>query len=250
MQRVQGRAWRIRPQAETASTNAAARAGAPGDVFTADFQTAGRGRLDHRWLSPPGANLMMSAVLSVGGLSPETVATLPLVAGLAGVRAVRALLAASPMAGAVRLKWPNDVLVGGRKVAGILCERQADQVIVGIGVNVNQRVFSPEIANKAISLGSVPGFSGSVPTVRDAVLDELGALDAVWRTQGFEAVYPDIRAVDALRGQTLAVRQTDEDRTPLRGLCGGIQSDGSLAVGGVRVYAGEAHVEQIGEGVP
>lgn len=242
MQTAHGMTWRIRHRAETASTNADARAGAPGDVFTADFQTAGRGRLDHRWLSPPGANLMMSVVLSVGGLSPEAVATLPLVAGLAVVRAVRALLAATPVAADVRLKWPNDVLVGGRKIAGILCERQMDQVIVGIGINVNQRVFDPEIADKAISLGSVPGFSGSVPTVRDAVLDALGALYEVWRAQGFEAVYPDVRAVDFLRGQTLAVRQTDADCAPLCGRCAGILSDGSLAVGGTQVYAGEAHV--------
>ena len=268
-------AWRIHHKAETASTNLDARAGRHGDVYTADFQTAGRGRLDHKWLSPPGTNLMMSAVLSVGGLSPaagglspEAVATLPLVVGLAVVQAVRGLL--SPIeAQNVTLKWPNDVLIGGRKVAGILCERNGDAVIVGIGINVKQRVFPQELADKAISLGSVPTFlagsvpncegsvpsssvgpvptgMGPVPRVREAVLETLGRLYETWREKGFAAVYPAIREVDFLRGQALAVRQTDDDAEPVRGICGGIQSDGSLLVGETSVYAGEAHVEAIG----
>ena len=249
--------WQIHQKAETASTNLDARAGGHGDVFVADFQTAGRGRLDHKWLAPPGANLMMSAVLSVAGLSCEAVSTFPPVVGLAVVRAVRGLLPAE-VARTVLLKWPNDVLVGGRKVAGILCERDGERVIVGIGVNVKQREFPQEIAKKAISLGSVPGFpvgsvpsfsshsSGPVPMVRDAVLAALGDLYATWRERGFAAVYPQVCAVDFLRGQVLAVRQTDEDAQPVRGICRGIQSDGSLLVGDVRVYAGEAHVEEIG----
>ena len=282
-------AWRIHHKAETTSTNLDARAGRHGDVYTADFQTAGRGRLDHKWLSPPGTNLMMSAVLSVGGLSPaagglspsigglspdsgglspEAVATLPLVVGLAVVQAVRGLL--SPIeAQKVLLKWPNDVLIGGRKVAGILCERNGDAVIVGIGINVKQRVFPQELADNAISLGSVPTFlagsvpncegsvpsssvgpvptgMGPVPRVREAVLETLGRLYETWREKGFAAVYPAIREVDFLRGQALAVRQTDDDAEPVRGICGGIQSDGSLLVGETSVYAGEAHVEAIG----
>ena len=80
--------WRVHHKSETESTNLDARAGKHRDVFTADHQTAGRGRLDHKWLSPPGTNLMMSVVLSVEGLEPEQVATLPLVVGLAVVKAV------------------------------------------------------------------------------------------------------------------------------------------------------------------
>ena len=280
--------WRIHHKAETASTNRDARAGAHGDVYIADFQTAGRGRLDHKWLSPPGTNLMMSAVLDVGGLSPEAVSTLPLVVGLAVVRAVRSFLSAAD-ARTVALKWPNDVLVGGRKVAGILCERNGDAVIVGIGINVKQRIFPPEIAARAISLAALPSFARScaaasemppyqagrsnaaasemppyhcgdgvglvgahlrcaracLPQVRDAVLDALGRLYETWRDKGFAAVFPDVRAVDFLRGQALAVRQTDDDAEPVRGLCGGIQPDGSLHVGETSVYAGEAHVEAI-----
>ena len=233
--------WKIHHKAETVSTNLDARDGRPGDVFTADFQTAGRGRLDHKWLSPPGDNLMMSAVLDVGGLSPESLATLPLVVGLAVAQAVGKLLGPVPSC----LKWPNDVLVGGKKISGILCERHGDCVIAGIGVNVKQRKFSPEIAKRATSLESLGPVPISVEAVRDAVLERLGALYAMWRDEGFAAVYPAIQAIDCLRGQALSVRQIDDDKEPIRGICGGIQPDGSLRVGETDVYAGEAHVEGV-----
>ena len=248
--------WKLHHRAETVSTNLDARQGAHGDVFTADYQTAGRGRLDHKWISPPGANLMMSVVLSVEGLAPDHVATLPLVAGLAVTKALVSLVAPTPSPATdnqqlttnnqqptLLLKWPNDVLLDGRKVAGILCERVDDRVIVGVGVNVKKQEFAPEIADKAISLGSVPL---SVPQVRDAILRELSQLYGRWREGGFAAVYPEIAAFDYLRGQTLSVLQTDEDAEPIRGVCGGILFDGALDVGGVKVYAGETHVEKIG----
>lgn len=230
--------WRINHKQMTVSTNLDAQKGRPGDVFTADFQTAGRGRLDHKWLSAPGENLMMSAVLDVEGLSPEHVVTLPLVVGLAVLRGLSPFISSSNV---LSLKWPNDILVDGRKLSGILCERHGDCVIAGLGVNVLQRKFTKEIENRAISLsllGSVP----SVVEVRDAILASLGELYEVWRTQGFDSLYPAIAAHDYLRGQTLGVLQTDDDTAPVRGLCGGIQPDGSLLVGDTPIYAGEAHI--------
>ena len=268
--------WRISHRAETASTNLDARAGRSGDVFTADFQTAGRGRLDHKWLSPPGANLLMSAVLGVEGLPPDQVVTLPLVIGLAVANAVSGIwqdeascprslsaeaeqdeascpqsrqssicVGRTPSSCQVRLKWPNDVLVNGHKLAGILCERQGDMVIVGIGINVGQTEFPPEIASRSTSLRLIAGVCPPVAQVRDAVLREIGDLYDLWRREGFGAVYPQIVAIDFLRGQSLSVVQTDADSSPLSGLCGGILPDGSLDVGGIPVYAGEAHVNFI-----
>lgn len=239
-------AWRIHHRSETVSTNLDARAGIHGDVFTADFQTAGRGRLDHKWLSPPGTNLMMSVVLSVDDLAPEQVSTLPLVAGLAvaeGLSPFAMGLSPAERGLSPRLKWPNDVLVGGRKLSGILCERQGDLVVVGIGVNVGQRDFPSELAGRATSLAILG--AGKVPTcsdVREAILSKLGELYSLWRKNGFVAVYPQIVAIDCLRGWELSVRQTDDDARPVTGVCGGILPDGSLDVGGVRIYAGEAHV--------
>ena len=122
--------WKIHHKASTASTNLDARAGRPGDVFTAGYQTAGRGRLGHTWLSAADENLVMSAVLDVAGLPPEQVATFPLAVGLAVLRGLSPFL---PPTARRALKWPNDVLVEGRKIAGILCERQGESVITGVG---------------------------------------------------------------------------------------------------------------------
>ena len=237
--------WRIHHKAETASTNLDAHAGHHGDVFTADYQTAGRGRLDHKWLSPPGTNLMMSVVLSVEGLAPEQVATLPLVIGLAVIKAMDELVGRTLRVRRNQLKWPNDVLVDGRKIAGILCERNGNNVIAGIGVNVGQTEFDKEIAERATSLVLHAPQVPSLLEVRDVLLRELDKWYGIWRAAGFAAVYSEIAAIDFLKGREIAVRQTDDDPAPIVGISNGIMSDGSLDVGGVKVYAGEAHVEKI-----
>ena len=232
--------WRIIHKSVTASTNADAHHGKPGDVFTADFQTAGRGRLDHVWKSCAGKNLMMSAVVDVSGLEPDRVATFPLVVGLSVCEAVE-MMGQSLQA---LLKWPNDVLVGGRKLAGILCERFGDSVIAGVGVNVGEREFPSDIADRATSLslllpaGAVP----AVDEVRDAVLEQLAANLLAWRERGLAAHLPRLAARDCLAGREIAVLRTDGDAEPARGACGGIAEDGSLIVAGERIYAGEAHV--------
>ncbi len=229
--------WCIHHKTETTSTNLDARDGVAGDVFTADFQTAGRGRLDHVWLSAPGENLMMSVVLDVTQVPIEEIVTLPLVVGLAVIKALRTLSGLS-----LRLKWPNDILFDGKKLAGILCERHGDVVIAGLGVNVRQTTFAPEIAARATSLLAENVAGADVRVVRDAILAALADSLAVWRQAGFRALLPELAAVDCLKGRRVSVFQTDADRAPLQGICGGIAEDGSLLVGDAHVYAGEAHV--------
>jgi BirA family biotin operon repressor/biotin-[acetyl-CoA-carboxylase] ligase len=228
--------WEIHHRSETISTNIDALAGVHGDVFTADFQSSGRGRLDHRWLSPSGVNLLMSAVLDVKELEPQQVATLPLAVGFALVKALPREIRGER----VMLKWPNDVLIGPRKVAGILCERHGDNVIVGIGINVKAQEFPPEIASRATFLGSP-----SVEEVRDRVLESLGGCYEKWRTEGFSAFHAELSKIDCLRGRVVSVLKTDDDAAPVKGLCNGITVSGSLDVGGEEVYAGEAHVENV-----
>ena len=230
--------WTIRHKAVTESTNLDAREGKPGDVFTADEQTAGRGRLNHTWLSQPGKNLMMSVVLDVAGLAPQEVATLPLVVGLAAATATSLLLLRQTW-----IKWPNDVMIYGRKLAGVLCERHGDSVIAGVGINVNQKSFAPEIALRATSLLQIDGQERPLEMVQRAFLKTLAPFYENWRQNGFAAIHPLIVPCDALKGKQVSVLQTDSDATPVSGLCGGIQSDGTLLVGDARVFAGEAHVE-------
>ena len=237
--------WRIRHKAVTESSNKDALGGMPGDVFTAEVQTAGRGRLDHKWLSPPGVNLMMSAVVDIADMPPREVATLPLVAGLSVAECVSAIISshsAGSLCSGVKLKWPNDILVDGRKICGILCERNGDNVIVGIGVNVNQTVFSPEISNRATSIRLETGMELSVEDVRDAVLSDFAENIEKWRKTGFASLLSRIEGFDCLKGCNVTVRRTDDDSEPASGLCGGIRSDGMLDVAGEAISAGEAHV--------
>lgn len=142
--------------AATGSTNAdamaAARGGAEhGSVWLADEQTAGRGRGDHRWHSAAGDGLYVSVLLRPE-LAAARLALLPLAAGLAAAEAMQAVAGV-----AVDLRWPNDLLIGSRKAGGILVEARAESnglphAVVGIGINVHQREFAPDVATPATSL--------------------------------------------------------------------------------------------------
>lgn len=140
----------------TGSTNsdamADARAGAPhGSVYFSDEQTAGRGRGDHAWHSAAGQGLYASVVLRLP-VPSSRMPLLPLAAGLAAAGAVRAATGLD-----VDLRWPNDVLIGPRKAGGILVESQSDRAgvsfaVAGIGINVHQQSFAPDLATPATSL--------------------------------------------------------------------------------------------------
>ena len=119
--------------ATTGSTNAdlLGRGGAEGQVLVAEEQTAGRGRMGRSWVSQPGASLTFSVLLRPVSVPAPRRGWLPLLTGVAVATAVRAVASVAAM-----LKWPNDVLVGDRKLAGILAEQSGDAVVVGIGLNV------------------------------------------------------------------------------------------------------------------
>ena len=183
--------FRFHRKETTASTNADAREGRPGDVFVAEFQTAGRGRLDHEWHAARGENLTFSVVLDAADMSPAEVATLPLVVGLAVARAAGTLLGSSSQ---VAVKWPNDVLVGGKKICGILCERNGDAVIAGVGLNVNQTDFPAELESRATSLAILAGRPFDREAVLDAALRSLERRHGEWLAGGFASLYGDVFA--------------------------------------------------------
>jgi BirA family biotin operon repressor/biotin-[acetyl-CoA-carboxylase] ligase len=125
----------------TGSTNAdlIARAGAPDadrSVLLAEAQEQGRGRHSRTWVSPPRAQLSMSLLVRLPGIDPATLGWLPLLTGVAVVDALRATAGVD-----ANLKWPNDVLIDGRKVAGILAEVAAGggtpTIVIGVGLNVS-----------------------------------------------------------------------------------------------------------------
>lgn len=214
----------------TDSTNTRARElaarGAPhGTLVTATEQTAGRGRQGRTWSAPPGRSLLCSVVIR------EPPRLLPLAAGVA----VAELAAAN--GAEARVKWPNDVLVDGRKVAGILVEGRPQErwAVVGVGLNVAVREadFPPELRGQAASLGLQPTAIEPMLTALLAQLDR-------WVTAPADEVLEAVRRRDALRGQR--VRWADEE-----GRAEGIDGDGRLLIrtgDGRRLAldAGEVHL--------
>jgi BirA family biotin operon repressor/biotin-[acetyl-CoA-carboxylase] ligase len=205
--------------AELDSTNRylldAARAGTrAGVVVVADHQTAGRGRLGRAWVAPPGASLLMSVLLRPD-LAVERRHVLVIAAGLAMAEAVEATTGV--VAG---LKWPNDLLVGDRKLAGILAEATGDALVVGIGINVEWHDVPGELAEIATACN----LEGGRPTPRRTLLDEflvrygarLGDLDEARRA--YEA-----RLVTL--GRTVRVERVDG---PMVGVARAVDAAGRL----------------------
>jgi len=180
---------RIEYYDEVDSTNRAAgdlaRQGAVGGaVIVADAQSAGRGRMGRRWESPAGNNLYFSVLLTPN-VEPARVPQLALVAAVA----VHEGLAECCPDIAAQIKWPNDILVGGRKVAGILCEAslEADRVhrvILGIGINVNGTRVPPALRAIATTLRIAGGREVSRPALLGAVLNHLEARYEGWLQDG------------------------------------------------------------------
>jgi BirA family biotin operon repressor/biotin-[acetyl-CoA-carboxylase] ligase len=218
-----------------------ARGGAEeGTTVVAEQQTAGRGRLGRTWVSPASVNLYMSTVLRPR-IPPLEVPRLTLVAGLAVAEAVRDSGALAP-----QIKWPNDVLLDGRKVAGVLTELEAEAdrvrfVVVGIGVNLNARRtdFPPELRTKATSLALAGGAAVDRAAFTGRLLTRLEAAYATFLEGGFAALRHRYEELHGLVGLAVTIDGTP----PLAGTVRGVDDGGALLVetDGVlqRVVSGE-----------
>jgi len=206
-----GRPWHAAGEVESTNdwARALAAAGAPeGAVATAEVQLAGRGRGGRVWFSPGDWGLWMSVVLRPEA-SPDRTPELTLVAGLALADAVTELARVE-----LELKWPNDLIVGGRKVAGILTEGRTfggrlASAVVGIGVNVNTptEAFPAALGGRAGSLLGATGrpFRRSVLAAR--LLAALEARYRLWQAEGFAGLREDYLARLAWRGDLVEVRE-------------------------------------------
>ncbi|GAB2847127.1 biotin--[acetyl-CoA-carboxylase] ligase [Actinocorallia aurea] len=211
----EGSFWReIRVLEETGSTNAdaaeLAREGArEGVAVVAEVQSAGRGRLGRGWAAPPRSGLMFSVVLRPGARVPAArIGWIPLLTGVAVATAVRSVTARA-LGGETGeatgetlveagLKWPNDVLVGDRKLAGILAEKADDAVVVGVGLNVSLRAEELPVPT-ATSLLLEDAAVTDRETVLKAILRELALRFTEWRAadgdpdgSGLRAAYRDL----------------------------------------------------------
>jgi BirA family biotin operon repressor/biotin-[acetyl-CoA-carboxylase] ligase len=189
-----------------------------GAVVTADHQTAGRGRLGRHWVEAPGTAVLCSVLLRPPARrhAPQ----LALVAGLATAEAVE--LAAGVVA---HVKWPNDVLVDGLKVAGILAEMRGEAVVVGIGINVNQteEQLPLDVRVPAASFRSLTGREHDREQVLAALLERLDQRYELWKVAGLGALGDDLAARDVLRGRAVAV-------DGIAGRAAGIDADGRLVL--------------------
>ena len=177
-----------------------ARRGAPeGLTAVADFQTAGRGRRGRAWVAPPGASLLVSVLLRPA-LPPERTSLVSMACGVAMAEAVTRVAGFVP-----ELKWPNDLVVGDRKLAGILAERDGDAVVVGLGVNVEWHDFPPEIAETATACNLEIGRAIDRRALLDAFLTELDA-----RYADLAAVAAEYRSRLETLGRRVRVERPDD----------------------------------------
>jgi len=206
-----------------------AEAGMPnGTLVIAEHQTAGRGRLDRQWWSPPGSNLLLSLIFRPAFLAPYQAQRLTMICSLAicdAITQVTGLVAA--------VKWPNDVLVGGRKVCGLLAELtiargQLDYVIVGMGINVNVDFKDDD----------VPAFASpptSLKTETGQQVSRLAVLGTLLRR--VESRYEQLRTGtpphDEWQARLVTVGQAVRVTMPNRSLTGlaiGVDANGALLV--------------------
>ena len=215
--------------------------GAPeGTLVVAEGQSRGRGRLGREWNSPPGVGLYVSVLLRPP-LPPADLPPITLTAAVAVVRALR-------QAGGVTagLKWPNDLVLAGKKLGGILTEMEteSDQIrhlVVGLGLNVNNRQFPAELADLATSLALTTGRTFSRLRILQVWLEELESLYQRFLAREFAAILEEWKDYTVTLGRAVRVRQGAVE------ICGQaleVAADGALLVRTgsgevVRVTSGE-----------
>jgi BirA family biotin operon repressor/biotin-[acetyl-CoA-carboxylase] ligase len=236
---------------ETSSTNGdafrlAEQGGEEGTVVLADSQNGGKGRMGRVWTSPAGVNLYCSVILRPGGM-PYEAPQLTFLSAVAVARAIERVSALRP-----EIKWPNDVLIRGRKVAGLLNEMSAETdginfVILGIGVNLNMtgEQFPSDLRHPATSLLLESGRPVGRARFCAAMLNELDHLYAAFRANGFGPVREEWQRRCNAHGRELAV--SDGGAEIVRGMFAGIDGSGALLVSGTdgtvsKILSGDVRV--------
>jgi BirA family transcriptional regulator, biotin operon repressor / biotin---[acetyl-CoA-carboxylase] ligase len=212
------------------STNARARSmvreGSPhGTAVSADLQTAGRGRHDRSWESDSGKNLLVSYIARPER-DPADWSGLALLSGVAVADAIRDLTPCSP-----HLKWPNDVLIGTRKISGVLIETGMEGArgwaVIGIGINVNQIGFRENLRMPATSLLLETGGEIEISRVFGALTERLEQWYETWDREGVPVIAEQWRLRTRMLGRSISVGGADKC-VQYRVL--GLNDDGSLSV--------------------
>ena len=219
--------------------------GAPhGSVVVSEEQTGGKGRLGRQWVSPPGSGIWFSVLLRPQAL-PEEITGITLLSAVAVCRAIRKKTGLD-----AKIKWPNDVVIGTKKVCGILTELSAEwervhYLIVGIGVNVNQSAFPPELSERATSLS----LETDRPVVERAVLlcTILEEFERLYKQYGVSSFPEEYRANCITVGRAVSLARAGKN---IKGFASGVRDDGALLIqteneGTIAATSGEVVVQGI-----
>jgi BirA family biotin operon repressor/biotin-[acetyl-CoA-carboxylase] ligase len=215
--------------------------GAPeGTLVVAEGQSRGRGRLGREWNSPPGVGLYVSVLLRPP-LPPTDLPQITLTAAVAGVRALQQAAGVAP-----GIKWPNDLILAGKKLGGILTEMEteSDQIrhlVVGLGLNVNTPQFPAELADLATSLALATGRTYSRLRILQVWLEELESLYRRFLAREFPVILEEWKDYTVTLGRQVRVRQGARE---VCGLALEVAPDGALLIQTrageiVRVTSGE-----------
>lgn len=195
-----------------------------GEVFLADFQTRGHGRHGRVWESPAGKNILMSFI-DIPPANREKTFQLTLVAGVALHVALKELFSKLEF----KLKWPNDLLLNGKKIAGILAEVHDEEVVMGVGINVNapSSDLSPQLTDRCISLCDV--LKRDLP--REKILSLFLSSYETWRDIfDRDGIAPVIKAWNEHTFLTDKQIRVEEEKESYEGVAESLDEDGFLVV--------------------
>lgn len=210
-----------------------------GTLVVAEEQTGGRGRMGREWKSEKGKNLTFSLSMKTA-VPTDRLGIISITAGLAVAEAITTLTELAPLC-----KWPNDIILNGRKVCGILSESlltsdNPPAVVIGIGINVNQTDFPPELHRTATSLAIEAGKAFERLNVLRAILSSFGKWFTFLEVGESEAILAKWEEHSFLRGKEITI---DHNGKLVKGIAGTIDPDGSLYIHtdgqDMKVFAGD-----------
>lgn len=198
-----------------------------GTVVVADEQRMGRGRFGRKWEAEPLSNLLFSILLRPNFLERDEIFMLTFAASVAVAEAIEDATHMKP-----ELKWPNDVLVNGKKICGILLESSFDagkltHVALGIGLNVNQKTFSPEIAAAATSVALSTGQKYDRDEILFLILQKFSSLHETLQSRNFYNIMKKWRDRSKIFGKKIKLAIADK---VIEGICEDVTDDGAIMV--------------------
>ena len=208
-----------------------------GTVVAADFQSKGRGRLDHKWVGEKGKALMFSILLKTSLPQSLKVKTV-FVCALAIKLAIKKLYGITSY-----IKWPNDIYIENKKVAGILCQMQENSVICGMGINVNQEEFKGEIKEKASSLYLITGIKKELFEVLACILNFFEDAFSTLEEEGFYPIREEVLRHFYLKDKEVGVVS---GKKTYNGRVLGMDDEGNLLLSEkgktIKVSSGDVHI--------